>query len=217
MKKIILILGVLAAFYYYQPELFPFVIPGVHERETNPEVMIFTIEKCQGWCEKTLQDLNNRGVPYTQYPVDNNEENMKLWKKNGKGNFPSVIIGDYRIVGFQGPTQGFYIASYYGHKYLTPDERGYFDNHFYDDGSPRVYMYGASWCPGCKRMRLAFAEEGIDYVELDVDASPNKAKISETMFVGGYPTIFVGYQRIQNAIDLDEIKRTMRFAIPKKY
>jgi glutaredoxin len=31
-----------------------------------------------------------------------------------------------------------------------------------------VVMYCTSWCPGCRRARLYFAENGIDYVEIDI-------------------------------------------------
>jgi len=40
---------------------------------------------------------------------------------------------------------------------------------------PVIVMYCTSWCPDCRRARIWFRENNLEYVEVDVDADPRAA------------------------------------------
>jgi glutaredoxin len=57
---------------------------------------------------------------------------------------------------------------------------------------PQVVMYATSWCGYCAKARAYFAQNKIDYVELDVDRDAEAAQINRRLGGGGVPTIMVG-------------------------
>ena len=59
-----------------------------------------------------------------------------------------------------------------------------------------VIMYATAWCPYCAKARAYFAENGIAYVEYDIDKSAHAH--AEFKRRGGrvVPLIFVGGERI---------------------
>ena len=95
----------------------------------------------------------------------------------------------------------------FGEKYLTGFEKRLFRKHFYEDGSPKIVMYGADWCPYCKKLRDEFHANGVDYIEIDVDRSAYKDEILRTMQINGYPATWVGYTRVRGT-DLSAVERT---------
>ncbi|MGR9116517.1 MAG: glutaredoxin domain-containing protein [Gammaproteobacteria bacterium] len=62
--------------------------------------------------------------------------------------------------------------------------------------SKQVVMYATSWCPYCKKARDYFQENGIDYVEYDIEKDYS-AKIRYDALGGrGVPVILVGEKRM---------------------
>ena len=63
-----------------------------------------------------------------------------------------------------------------------------------------VTMYSTPWCGYCRRLKRQFEEFGIDYREIDVDATPGyDERIIEAS--GGYrtvPTVEVGDRMLVN-------------------
>ena len=55
-----------------------------------------------------------------------------------------------------------------------------------------ITMYSTSWCPHCKRARAYFAERGIAYDEIDVEANEKNNKEFKEAGGGGVPLIVVG-------------------------
>lgn len=55
-----------------------------------------------------------------------------------------------------------------------------------------ITMYSTSWCVHCKRARNYFAEKGIRYNEVDVEASDANRKEFKELGGGGVPLILVG-------------------------
>ena len=58
--------------------------------------------------------------------------------------------------------------------------------------SQSITMYSTSWCPHCKRARAYFAERGIAYDEIDVEASEKNGREFKELGGGGVPLIVVG-------------------------
>jgi len=122
---------------------------------------------------------------------------IRLWKEYGGVNsFPNIVVGDERAYGSYKSMIVSALAVNYGESVLTSTEKSYMKKHFNDDGSKRLVMYGASWCPHCKKMREALNENDIDYLEIDVEKSSKRKSMTSTLDIGGYPVMYLGYKRI---------------------
>lgn len=197
MKKLVVVILILGAVYYFKPGWFSFgANNGAFDAEGNPETLVFTIKNCGGWCEKGLAELGRRKVPFRELKLDDNEENQQLYSKLGRGGLPYFVVGQYKLSGYLHAAVASTLAQAYGDKYLSRLERKYFARHFNDDNSPKVYMYGASWCPYCKAMRKELENRGVDYAEIDVEKAYDQDTLVKTMDIGGDPVIYVGYVRI---------------------
>ena len=207
MKKIILIMIITAATYIYKPELFSFIgQQGAFDEQGNAVTLMFTHKKCGKPCAEAITLLNRRGVRFTEYKLDGDVANQKLWKQYGGVNtFPNMIIGNEKVYGsYKGMiVSGLAVA--YGESALTSSERYYMNQHFYNDGKPKLVVYGTSWCPHCKKLRQGLNKENISFVEIDVEKSAQKMSIIKTMDIGGYPVVYYGYKRIKGT-RLKEVK-----------
>lgn len=74
------------------------------EKKSKP-VTLYALSTC-GWCRKTKELLNRSKVEYEYCDVDvqtgeeKKEVMAKLMKLNPHGSFPTVVIGDEVVVGF---------------------------------------------------------------------------------------------------------------------
>ena len=55
-----------------------------------------------------------------------------------------------------------------------------------------ITMYSTSWCPHCKRARSYFAERGIAYDDVDIEANEKNQREFKELGGGGVPLIIVG-------------------------
>ena len=211
-KLLIIVILVTGAIFHFKPELFSFDFSsGAFDAQGNPEVLVFTSSNCGGWCNKGLKELTQRNVSFSELVLDNNEQNQKRYADLGRGQLPYIVIGQQKVAGFYKAMIVSVLAKNYGDKYLSSIEKQYYSNHFYEDDSPMVYMYGASWCPYCKKMREEFSSRGIDYFELDVEKTANQSLLVDTMQIEGFPVIYVGYHRIQGA-DINQVLTAVKLA-----
>lgn len=212
MRKLALVLALGAGIWSWKEGKLPFLSPaGAFDEAGNPVVWIFTIDNCGKPCELGLNQLQRRRVSYEEKridPQDGNDPNVKLWKSAGRGGFPLIVAGNERIEGSgTAPMHATMLGRSFGEKYLTGFEKSLFRKHFYDDGSPRIVMYGADWCPHCKRLRDEFHANSVDFVEIDVEKSAYREQILKTMEIAGYPATWVGYSRV-NGTDLRAVETT---------
>ncbi|MCW9024805.1 MAG: hypothetical protein OQK73_08980 [Gammaproteobacteria bacterium] len=216
MKKLLVIILIAGALFHFKPEIFSFDFSsGAFDASGNPEVLVFTGSNCGGWCEKGLQEIKRRNVPFRELALDGNKENQDLHAEMGRGQLPFIIIGKQKVAGHYKAMIASALAQSFGDTYLTGIEKQYYQYHFYEDGSPMIYMYGASWCPYCKKMREAFDDRGLDYYELDVETAPDKSLLVDTMQIDGFPVIYVGYHRIQGA-DIKQVEKAIAQAESRK-
>lgn len=59
-------------------------------------------------------------------------------------------------------------------------------------GAQSITMYSTSWCVHCKRARNYFAQNGIRFNEVDIEASEANKKEFKELGPGGVPLILVG-------------------------
>lgn len=214
MRKLIFILVIGAgAWQWHQGEL-PFLSSaGAFDEAGNPAVWLFTINNCGRPCQDGRNQLKRRRVSFEEKlidPQDSSDENVKLWKKMGNNSgFPLIVSGKEKLVGAgSGPMMATFLGLSNGDKYLTSTEKRYFKKHFYADGSPRIIMYGADWCPYCKKLRDELQANNVDFIEIDVEKSGEKERMSKTMEIAGYPATWVGYTRV-NGTNLRAVKKTL--------
>jgi len=69
-----------------------------------------------------------------------------------------------------------------------------------DTSKPRsaaVTMFSTSWCPHCKRAKAYFAQKGVGYREVDIEASESGRREFEQYGGSGVPLIIVGERRMR--------------------
>lgn len=200
MMKVIIAMALVVGLYWHFNGGLPGVAKkGAYDDAGNATVWVFTIDDCQGHCERSLKDLNKRGVPYVEKLVNlQNQEsdNFKLWMKMGRGGFPFFVVGEDKVVGFVKPALSGALGKTFGEQYLTRTEKKYYQKHFYPDGSPKIVMYGTDWCPGCAKLRKEFKEADIDFVDFDVEKPRKKEALLRFFEIRGYPATWVGYTRV---------------------
>lgn len=64
------------------------------------------------------------------------------------------------------------------------------------DNSRQVVMYATSWCPYCEQARNYFREQGIPYVEYDIEKNEEARRAYKAFGGRGIPVIFVGKRRM---------------------
>ena len=64
------------------------------------------------------------------------------------------------------------------------------------DNSRQVVMYATSWCPYCQQARNYFREQGIPYVEHDIEKDTDARRAYKDFGGRGVPVIFVGKRRM---------------------
>jgi len=217
MKKIIAIvaaaaaLAVVAALIYVVPGFIaPFGKKGAFDARGNPQVVLFTAKECNAACGQVVRDLTARKVEFQQVMLDGNPEKEKRYREmGGGGSVPYLVAGRYAVSGYERAPIASALAQTYGDKYLTRAELNYYANHFRADGSPLVYMYGASWCSYCKTLRAELKKRKIDYVEVDVELAPDSDAMVRTLEITGYPTTYVGYQRVPDGDTIGPVLAAM--------
>ena len=69
-----------------------------------------------------------------------------------------------------------------------------------DTAKPRsasITMFSTAWCPHCKRAKAYFAQKGVGFREVDIEASDSGRREFEQYGGSGVPLIIVGEQRMR--------------------
>lgn len=205
MKKIIIILLIGASLFYFKTELFSFSSNGAFDKDGKPQAWIFTFNECGKPCNEAIATLKQR-VDYTEFNVSEEAGKQRLNEIGGGNRFPLIIIGKRHLEGKNRMHIISALAEGIGVSTLTAYEQRVMEGHFYDDGTPAIVMYGASWCGYCKKTREYFNKNDIQFTELDAE---NSAKSEYASLRGtGFPLIYIGYRRIEGA-NIKLIEKTM--------
>jgi glutaredoxin len=216
-KKIVFIGLMFAAYWYWNNGQLPFLGGGntaAVDAAGNSTTWIFTFDGCGDSCTNAVKELRNRNVPFTEKvisPERPDEPDFKLWKSYGTGNnFPLLVVGNQTLTGFYVPNIASTLGKSFGETYLTQSERRYFKSHFNADGSPRIVLYGTDWCPHCAKLRKELRTNQVSFADIDVEKQGDKNQLLQTMGIGGYPATWVGYARVKNGSDYNEIMALLK-------
>jgi len=169
----------------------------------NPIIEVYTAPQCGSYCDDVVKALNKRKTSFSLRvinPQNSDSEFYDVWKKHSGGALPLILSGNDKVTNTSTSQLVSLLGKNFGTKYLTHYEKRYFKKHFYADGSPKIVMYGADWCPYCKKLREEFVAAEQDFLEIDVDKSHEKDLITHTLQIGGYPTTWVGYTRVNGGV-----------------
>ena len=64
------------------------------------------------------------------------------------------------------------------------------------DSSQYVVMYATSWCPYCRKARKFFREQGVPYVEYDIEKDAEANRVYKAFGGNGVPVIFFRKRRM---------------------
>jgi len=199
MKKVIFIIVVLGGVYKFNPGLFDFLnkTNGAFNSDGTPKIMLFIHGDCGTPCSDAMKHIEKKAVAYEVVDVKNNEQGNKDLKRYSKRDtLPILVVGREIYYGFEGKRYNELLYDVVGESSLDWQEREVFKHHFYDDGTPKVVMYGASWCGYCAKARARFSELGIEYVEWDVEKDSDANDRYQVLRSSGYPLIYIGTNRI---------------------
>jgi len=212
-KKILTFAAISIAAWYLNAGKLPFMSPaGAYDESGSPIVWLFTFDNCGKPCDAARDQLKRRRVVFEEKRIDVNndsDEDVKFWSRHGRNSFPLIAAGSEICIGPSAAQLATALGLAFGDKYLTRNEKILFKKHFYPDGSPKIVMYGADWCPYCKKLRNEFIASKVDFVEIDVEKHAQKELISRTMEIAGYPATWVGYTRV-NGSTLKAVNEVLR-------
>lgn len=213
MKKIIIFASIGIAVWQIYDGNFPFLSSaGAYDSSGAPVVWLFTVDGCGKPCDSSREQLKRRKVAFVEKHIDvnnGNDDDVKFWARNGRNSFPLIAAGSEVVIGPSSAQLATALALTYGDKFLTRNERILFKKHFYPDGSPKIVMYGADWCPYCKKLRTEFKNNHVDFLEIDLDRHAQKEVIFRTMEISGYPATWVGYTRV-NGSTLKDVNKVLK-------
>ena len=196
MKKLIVI-GVLIFCGYKLYQLTPkSEEAGPLDADGNPVLQVFVGPNCGKYCDDVEGLLVSRNVEYQLIDVSTPEG-----EKYNIRQYPYTRLGKRKVMGNANMQIVSMLAESYGDSVLTPAERIATRDHFDADGNPVVVLYGTKWCQYCARERAYLAENGVRYLDVDVEIS-STGKFSYNALKGnGYPLVYVGYRRFEGYME----------------
>lgn len=199
MNKLLVFITIVLAASMFWPELKQLgsvlSSDGYYDEAGNPAVALVVADHCTDPCNKAERYLKVHKVPYRKINLDLDSENLGSLKRPNK--IPFLAVGKHQTSQYNPGVYSSYLARTFGVKYLTSSEKKIYRKHFYDDGRPKIVMYGTDWCGVCKTLRKQFAVNNINYLDYDVEKPAKQQWLLDTLGIYGYPTIYIGYKRLK--------------------
>lgn len=194
MNKILIAAAIVAASYYLYNQSGSNV--GVYADDGTPRTILFTTEQCGNACDEMRSHLKSR-VSFEEQDAFDDGPGQALFKEYGGTRYlPYVVMGTQRVTGPDKAVLISSIAAEFGLEKLKDKERKALQRNFDESGNPRVVMYATDWCGYCKQARQYFAEQGIDYVEFDIEKDRSAKRDFDTLLGSGTPLLYNGYARM---------------------
>ena len=92
MRKLFLILIIIIIGYFAYQRFFNTI-------SSSDDVVVFTADNCPP-CSDATSLLDEHDINYTEYNVNDSDENFSLFKKHKGHRLPLLLIGDERIEGY---------------------------------------------------------------------------------------------------------------------
>ena len=194
MKKILIAAAVLAASYYLYNQGTQHA--GAYSDEGAPRTLFFTTEQCGDACNEMRRYLKRR-VAFEEYDAFDGGTGRELYEKHGgTGYLPYLVMGKQRVTG---PDRGAVISSVaaeFGLEKLSKKEQKALQRYFDPSGDARVVMHATDWCGYCEEARRYFADNGIPYVEFDIEKDRSAKRDFDVLLGSGTPLLYHGYARM---------------------
>lgn len=199
MKALLLLISILSAMYFFQPLWLVKIFSNIWSYSDQVDgVQVFTFDECGAPCSNATALIRQKNLAFELINVSTSAENAQRFRRLGVAStMPVVLVGSRRVVGYERNRLEEALAEVYGLSVLSPALRAVMADHFDTNGEPRVVMYGAAWCPYCKKARKYLQSSGIDFIEYDVERDSNAARRYQKIKSSGYPLIYVGTRRIE--------------------
>ena len=137
----------------------------------------------------------SRSIEFEEIDVATDEGRSRS-EKFGVRQVPFTVVGSKTVIGSDLPALEAALAEAKGMEALSPAVQQVMQNHFDEQGKPRVVVYGTETCPYCKRMRAYLDGRTIAYQFIDVSGFGSGRSDFDTLRGRGYPLVFVGFRRI---------------------
>lgn len=194
-------------------------LTGYYQRHLRPgaapvsTVEVFTFADCGEPCQTLLQDLRRRKLPVVETLLrgPDTPDFYRYRKYGGNNFFPSVLINDELLPNMSNAAVVSHLASVLGEGILTDAERYFIRRHFHDADHPRVVLYGTAWCGVCAQTRELLHANNIAFSDIDVEKDPEGHRMITNLAIGGYPTLYVGYQRSEG-FDKEWLEKAIKMA-----
>lgn len=194
MKKLLIAAAIVAASYYLYNQSGSNV--GVYADDGTPQTILFTTEQCGKACDEMRRYLKSR-VEFEELDAFDSGSGHELYEKyGGTGFLPYIVMGKQRVTG---PDRGAVISSVaaeFGLEKVRKKEQKALQRNFDASGDARVVMYATDWCGYCKEARKYFADNGIEYVEFDIEQDRSAKRDFDTLLGSGTPLLYYGYTRV---------------------
>lgn len=195
MRNLFILLVIVAASYQIYTRYLSTGVSAFDE-EGNPQTLLFTMNGCRP-CDDARELLTNRGIEFEEFNVSDGEAQARVMKSYGGGRgFPYLVSGDQSLSGFYRHQVISTLAEVYGDQILSRRERKLMAPHFDAAGNARVVMYATERCGYCTKARAYFNDEGIEFIEFDIDRDAAAKRNFKALEAPGTPLVYVGYRRI---------------------
>ena len=168
MKNVIIIAVIIAgAFIAYQKVL----------KTSADESLVFTLDNCK-LCEIAIQLLDERELDYTEYNVNESDENFDLFKKHKGRSLPLLIIDGERI---------------------EPRDETFLNiaiNGLFESDNREVVVYTETGCGWCVKTIAFFQDNDIEFTEYNVRESDDFHDRFKALGGRGVPLVIIGDNQI---------------------
>lgn len=167
----------------------------------KPEIKLYGADWCPD-CRRAKAFLNENKVEYTFVDVDLDKEATAKVEQinNGKRIIPTLIINEKSYTN----PENVELASVLG----------------INDGV-KVVLYGADWCPDCRRAKAYLSDNQVNYQFIDVDQNEwatdevekinNGKRIIPTIIIDGVPFTNPDNSELKSVLKIDEAKEERLF------
>jgi glutaredoxin len=193
-KIVLLLLAAGAAWYFWSNQNH---VEGAYLDDGRPRTILFATEACGDACDFMRNYLKRRRVEFEEFDAFDNGAGQALYKNyGGEGYLPYTVLGSQRVTG---PDAGSFISAValeLGPESVKEREAKALARHFNSSGEPLLVMYATDWCGYCDKARDYFVENGIAFVEFDIEKDGKAERAYEILKGTGTPLLYNGYQRV---------------------
>lgn len=203
MKKLLLLALILfGAFKAYQKSDWSHGGKGAYAKDGKPLVLLYTGPECGADCARLGSAIKERGLAYEEINFVG-PDGAPVANDYGVKGYPTTVVGKKKVEGDDMHALSAALAEAFGKDGLTRRERISMDGHFDEQGKPKVVLYGTSWCGYCAKQRALFAEKGVAFDDVDVEASESARFTFSGLQGNGFPLTYVGYRRFDGYREAD--------------